>query len=126
MGSYPFHAAANDLRLPEPPDLLGNFSRLMQLHDLAQQSQLRQQQLQGEQLRNQQVQQQLQSRQGLIKTINEAKGDPSKVNLDTMTANGVLPADADAQMKAQDSYQMFLANSDARTRSTIQAIDEYA
>src|SRR5262249_22863312 len=126
MGGYQFHAAANDLRLPDPPDLLGNFSRLMQLHDLAQQSQLRQQQLQGEQLRNQQAQQQLQSRQGLVKTINEAKGDPSKVNLETLTANNVLPGDADNFLKAQLSQQQATAALDANTRNTIQAIDEKA
>jgi hypothetical protein len=77
-------------------------------------------------LRNQQTQQQLQSRAGLIKTIREANGDPSKVNIDTLVGNNVLPEDADSYMKSQASLQDELAKKDANTRAALAAIDEHA
>ena len=52
MGSYP--AAALNINPPQQIDLLGNFSRLMQLHNLQQQAQLAPYQLQEAQQRAQQ------------------------------------------------------------------------
>src|SRR5262249_6488862 len=124
MASFP--SAAAQLRPPEQTDLLGNYARLMQLHDLAQQSQLRQQQLQGEELRNQQAQQQRQSRHAVIKTIKDANGDPDKVNLDTLVGNGVIPEEADNYLKAQLSQRQALGTLDSNTRSALAAIDEHA
>jgi len=88
--------------------------------------QLRQAQIQAATAENQQRQQQLQSRAALIKTIKDANGDPSKVNLETLVGNGVIPEEADAFLKAQLSQAQGVGALDANRRAALAAIDERA
>jgi hypothetical protein len=115
MASIPLPAL--DVRPVQTPDALSQYSKVLQMKSLLSEQQLQQQQIQ-------QRQQELQSQQGLIKTIKDANGDPSKVTLETMVGNGVLPDHADAYLKAQLAQRQSIGALDANTRSTLQAIDE--
>ncbi|HUD64661.1 MAG TPA: hypothetical protein VMQ17_08790 [Candidatus Sulfotelmatobacter sp.] len=115
MASIPLPAL--DVKPVQSPDALSQYSKALQMKSLLSEQQLQQQQIQ-------QRQQELQSQQGLIKTIKDANGDPSKVTLETMVGNGVLPDHADAYLKAQLAQRQSIGALDANTRSTLQAIDE--
>src|SRR4051812_14165122 len=98
MGTYP--SAALQIRPPEQPDLLGNFSKLMGIRNAQQQYESGQLENQSRQLQIQQMQNDIDSQKAFTRAYQEAQGDP-QATVQKALQYGAKPQFVDGWIKSR-------------------------